>query len=93
MQGGNLKEYLKFIKRPKIKLVKKWIKQILSGLEYLHDHKYIHHDIKCENILVDRITGNIKLSYLIECEKLLENEDYFCNLRGTYEFMAPEKTE
>ena len=90
LQGGNLKEYRKLIKRPKIKLIKKWIKQILQGLDYLHEHKYIHHDIKCENILIDRITGSIKIADLSCSEKLGEKQEFFSKIRGTAEFMAPE---
>ena len=61
LQGGNLNEHRKYQKKLKIKLIKKWIKQILLALDYLHSNGYIHHDIKCQNILVDRITGNLKI--------------------------------
>ena len=93
LQGGNLKEYRKLIKRPKIKLIKKWIKQILQALDYLHEHRFIHHDIKCENILIDRITGNIKIADLSGSEKLNEKQEFFTKIRGTVEFMAPEVKE
>ena len=93
LQGGNLKEYRKLIKRPKIKLIKKWIKQILQALNYLHEHKFIHHDLKCENILIDRITGNIKIADLSGSEKLDEKQGFFYKVKGTIEFMAPEVKE
>ena len=41
LQGGNLQEYRKYQKKLKVKLVKKWIKQILTGLDYLHNNNYI----------------------------------------------------
>ena len=92
LQGGNLREHRKYQKKLKIKLIKKWIKQILLALDYLHSNGYIHHDIKCQNILVDRITGNLKIGDLISVEKMTE-KGYFSKYIGTEEFMAPEVKE
>ena len=89
LQGGNLVEHRKYQKKLKIKLIKKWIKQILSALDYLHSNGYIHHDVKCQNILVDRITGNLKVADLISVEKM-DEKGYFTKYIGTEEFMAPE---
>ena len=92
LQGGNLREHRKYQKKLKIKLIKKWIKQILSALDYLHSHDYIHHDIKCQNILVDRVSGNLKLGDLLSSEKL-GGREFFTKYIGTEEFMAPEVKE
>jgi serine/threonine protein kinase len=92
LQGGNLREHRKYQKKLKIKLIKKWIKQLLNALDYLHSNDYIHHDIKCQNILVDRISGNLKLGELFFIEKL-DGREYFTKYIGTEEFMAPEVKE
>ena len=92
LQGGNLNEYRKYQKKLKVKLVKKWIKQLLTALDYLHSNNFIHHDIKSQNILIDRITGNLKLGDLICAEKMGE-QGYFTKYIGTEEFMAPEVKE
>lgn len=42
-------------------LVSKFVRQILTGLEYLHEREIIHRDIKGANILVDN-NGGIKIS-------------------------------
>ena len=60
VSGGSLKQNLKSIRSPRLRLLKKWIKEILSGLAYLHSKKIIHRDIKSENIMLDS-NFNIKL--------------------------------
>ena len=92
LQGGNLREYRKYQKKIKVKLIKKWIKQLLSVLDYLHSNNYIHHDVKCQNILVDRVSGNLKLGDLL-CAEKLDDRKYFTKYIGTEEFMAPEVKE
>ena len=91
--GGNINSNYKYIQKPKLKLIKKWIKEILTGLDYLHSNKIVHHDIKCENIYLDRITGHLKIGCIGSLEKLPSNKDYFEKYLGTPEFMAPEVNE
>ena len=76
-----------------MKLIKKWIKEILTGLDYLHSNKVIHHDIKCENIYLDRISGHLKIGCIGALEKLSPGQEYFDKYLGTPEFMAPEVNE
>lgn len=47
--------------------VKRWCRQILTGLEFLHGRQIIHRDIKCDNIFINGSTGDIRIgtfSYL-----------------------------
>ena len=90
VSGGSLKQNLKSIRSPRLRLLKKWIKEILSGLAYLHSKKIIHRDIKCDNIFLDKVTGTLKIGDLggsVLCE------GYATNFVGTEEFMAPEVIE
>ena len=90
VSGGSLKQNLKSIRSPRLRLLKKWIKEILSGLAYLHSKKIIHRDIKCDNIFLDKVSGSLKIGDLggsVLCE------GYATNFVGTEEFMAPEVIE
>jgi len=46
--------------------LKNWARQILSGLEYLHNHNppVIHRDLKCDNIFVNGHKGEVKIGDL-----------------------------
>ena len=47
-------------------VAKKWCRQILQGLNYLHSFKppVIHRDIKCDNIFINGATGVVKIGDL-----------------------------
>ncbi|CAD8052835.1 unnamed protein product [Paramecium primaurelia] len=88
INGGSLKNYLRRILRPKLKVIKNWCRQILLGLEYLHKQKIIHRDLKCENILIDTNNNELKIGDLGLSIQL--QSSFTSSVLGTPEFMAPE---
>lgn len=54
-------------------LVRNWVRQILTGLSYLHSRDIIHRDIKGANILVDN-KGGIKISDFGISKKVEDSE-------------------
>ena len=65
------------------------LKPILQALQYMHNKKYAHRDVKPENILY--FDDGCKLIDFEFCEKL-PSRGHFSNRNGTPEFMSPELT-
>lgn len=92
MTGGTLRDYITKVGPLNSRLIKKWGRQVLEGLRYLHtqDPPIIHRDIKNENIFVNSSQGEIKIGDLgIAKEK--KHKRY--TIVGTPNFMAREMFE
>ncbi|KAG7092497.1 hypothetical protein E1B28_008848 [Marasmius oreades] len=75
-------------------LVKNFVRQILQGLDYLHERGIIHRDIKGANILVDN-KGGVKISDFgiskkMDMQALTGNRAHRPSLQGSVFWMAPE---
>ncbi|MBA0880802.1 hypothetical protein Goshw_029843, partial [Gossypium schwendimanii] len=92
--SGNLREYRKKHRQVSIKALKKWSKQILKGLDYLHTHDpcIIHRDLNCSNVFVNGNTGQVKIGDL-GMAAIVGKSHSAHSILGTPEFMAPELDE
>ncbi|KAG6384758.1 hypothetical protein SASPL_153576 [Salvia splendens] len=92
--SGNLRQYRKKHKHVDVRALKKWSRQILEGLLYLHSHDppVIHRDLKCDNIFVNGNQGEVKIGDL-GLAAILEQARAAHSVIGTPEFMAPELYE
>ncbi|XP_016173948.2 probable serine/threonine-protein kinase WNK11 [Arachis ipaensis] len=89
--SGSMREYRKRHKNVSMKAVKKWSKQILEGLNYLHTHDpcIIHRDLNCSNVFVNGNTGQVKIGDL-GLAAVVGRSHSAHSVLGTPEFMAPE---
>lgn len=60
--------------------MRNWVRQILLGLNYLHERDIIHRDIKGANMLVDN-KGGIKITDF-GISKKVEDSEYFPSWKG-----------
>ncbi|KAK4489018.1 hypothetical protein RD792_004810 [Penstemon davidsonii] len=92
--SGNLRQYRKKHKHVDVRALKKWSRQILEGLSYLHSHDppVIHRDLKCDNIFVNGNQGEVKIGDL-GLAAILQQARSAHSVIGTPEFMAPELYE
>ncbi|KAF2284374.1 hypothetical protein GH714_021239 [Hevea brasiliensis] len=88
--SGNLRQYRKKHRNVDLKALKRWARQILMGLSYLHSHKppIIHRDLKCDNIFINGNQGEVKIGDLGLATVMGQAHDK--SVIGTPEFMAPE---
>lgn len=89
---GPLRRHRRAHKCMQRNVLKSWAWQILQGLVYLHGHSppIIHRDLKCDNIFIHGVTGEVKIGDL-GLAKLMEESIQTCqSVLGTPEFMAPE---
>ncbi|KAK1269333.1 putative serine/threonine-protein kinase WNK11 [Acorus gramineus] len=92
--SGNLRQYRKKHRQVSIKALKKWARQILKGLEYLHNHEpcIIHRDLNCSNVFINGNIGQVKIGDL-GLAAAVGKSHVAHSIMGTPEYMAPELYE
>lgn len=88
--GGSVASLLKRFGPFAEDMTRRYTRQILQGLRFLHENKVVHRDIKGSNILVDD-KGVVKLADFGASQPMASLEtDPSRSLKGTPYFMAPE---
>ena len=73
-------------------LVKMYLKDILTGLKYLHERGVVHRDLKGANLLLDE-EGRVHLADFgcsAQLDASCSHSDILTSLKGSLPWMAPE---
>lgn len=94
MPSGSLSSVLKKFGPYGLPLVKKYTRQILEGLAFLHSKGIVHRDVKGANVLVDHM-GEAKLADFGACKQLdalhsTLSGNLVGEVKGSVFWMAPE---
>ena len=97
IESGDLQRFYR-THAVKLKVIKKWCRQILDGLAYLHTRFHppiIHRDIKCENVLYSAADGTVRIGDLGLSTRVADDcaADLGGAVLGTPNYMAPELYE
>jgi len=72
-------------------LVIAYVKQVAEALQYAHDEKFIHRDVKPENMLVGRrgevLLSDFGIALVAQSSRYQSTQD----MAGTIAYMAPEQ--
>jgi [calcium/calmodulin-dependent protein kinase] kinase len=71
------------------KTARKYLRDIVTGLMYLHAHDVIHGDIKPDNLLVTS-SGTVKIGDFSVSQVFKDDDDQLRRSPGTPVFTAPE---
>ena len=89
INGGNLFNFVKKRRKLSEKTAKFLFRQIILGIQYMHNKNIVHRDIKLENILID-LNNNIKICDFGISLILNSFSDILYDKCGTPMYMAPE---
>ena len=90
MPGGSVASVLhSFRFRLHETLARKYIRDALLGLVYLHSQAAVHRDIKPANMLVT-MDGTLKLSDFGTCKRITPDKTSTQSVTGTPSYMSPE---
>ncbi|KAG2485771.1 hypothetical protein HYH03_015484 [Edaphochlamys debaryana] len=91
MSGGSVYDYIRREGPLKLSAVLKLASDVARGMDYLHQRKIIHRDLKAANLLMDD-NAIVKIADF-GVARVIETTGHMTAETGTYRWMAPEVIE
>jgi len=91
MSGGSVYDYIRREGPLRLSQILKIAMEVSRGMDYLHQRKIIHRDLKAANLLMDD-HGIVKIADF-GVARIIENTGHMTAETGTYRWMAPEVIE
>ncbi|CAF2127693.1 unnamed protein product [Rotaria magnacalcarata] len=89
VDGGSLSQHLSKFGQFQEPVIKNYTRQLLEGLQYLHENHILHRDIKSANILVNS-RGEIKIADFGTSKRLAGLQLCTEDSVGTLQYMSPD---
>jgi len=89
VDGGSLSQHLAKFGQFQEPVIRNYTKQLLEGLQYLHENHILHRDIKSANILVNS-RGEIKIADFGTSKRLAGLQLCTEDSVGTLQYMSPD---
>lgn len=89
IEGVQLLDYIISHRKLSEPQARTFFRQVLSAVDYCHRNSIVHRDLKIENILVDSVTGDIKLLDF-GLSNFYDPDDSLHTFCGSLYFAAPE---
>ncbi|GFR45868.1 hypothetical protein Agub_g7320 [Astrephomene gubernaculifera] len=91
MSGGSVYDYIRREGQLKLSAILKLAADVARGMDYLHQRKIIHRDLKAANLLMDD-NAIVKIADF-GVARVIESTGHMTAETGTYRWMAPEVIE
>ncbi|KAG0175071.1 hypothetical protein DFQ29_007260 [Apophysomyces sp. BC1021] len=90
VDGGELFEKIRQERKLPEHVARKWFREIVEAVQYMHNNGLVHRDLKPENVLIDTTTKSIRLCDFGFSKKIRSHTEVLNTYCGSPFYAAPE---